>query len=108
MIERYGDHSANERTFLAWVRTVVAIVGFGLAAARIGQEKAAVWSEVLMLVAGAVVILLAFLRMHHVRKSIAAKKVIGDRALTADAFLLLMVAALFGLIAAFGIHVSPQ
>jgi putative membrane protein len=29
MIERYGDHAANERTFLAWVRTAVAIMGFG-------------------------------------------------------------------------------
>lgn len=29
MIERYSDHAANERTFLAWVRTAVAIMGFG-------------------------------------------------------------------------------
>ncbi|MGH7094460.1 MAG: YidH family protein, partial [Stellaceae bacterium] len=29
MIERYGDHAANERTFLAWVRTAVAIMAFG-------------------------------------------------------------------------------
>ena len=30
MIVNYADHSANERTFLAWVRTAVAIVGFRL------------------------------------------------------------------------------
>ncbi len=29
MIERYSDHAANERTFLAWVRTGIAIVAFG-------------------------------------------------------------------------------
>jgi putative membrane protein len=29
MIERYGDHAANERTFLAWVRTAIAIMAFG-------------------------------------------------------------------------------
>ena len=29
MIERYGDHAANERTFLAWVRTAVATMAFG-------------------------------------------------------------------------------
>lgn len=29
MIERYGDHAANERTYLAWVRTGVAVMAFG-------------------------------------------------------------------------------
>ena len=29
MIERYTDHAANERTFLAWVRTSIAIMAFG-------------------------------------------------------------------------------
>jgi len=29
MIKRYSDHAANERTFLAWVRTAVAIMAFG-------------------------------------------------------------------------------
>ena len=29
MIERYTDHAANERTFLAWVRTSIAIIAFG-------------------------------------------------------------------------------
>jgi putative membrane protein len=31
MIVRYGDHAANERTFLAWVRTGIAVVVFGFA-----------------------------------------------------------------------------
>lgn len=29
MIEHYTDHAANERTFLAWVRTAIAVMGFG-------------------------------------------------------------------------------
>jgi uncharacterized membrane protein YidH (DUF202 family) len=29
MIERYSDHAANERTFLAWVRTAIAVMAFG-------------------------------------------------------------------------------
>jgi putative membrane protein len=29
MIRGYSDHAANERTFLAWVRTGVAVVAFG-------------------------------------------------------------------------------
>src|SRR5580692_1317779 len=29
MIVRFSDHAANERTFLAWVRTAIAIIAFG-------------------------------------------------------------------------------
>ena len=29
MIRNFGDHSANERTFLAWVRTSIAVMAFG-------------------------------------------------------------------------------
>lgn len=29
MIEHYSDHAANERTFLAWVRTSIAVMAFG-------------------------------------------------------------------------------
>jgi putative membrane protein len=29
MIKHYTDHAANERTFLAWVRTAIAVMAFG-------------------------------------------------------------------------------
>jgi putative membrane protein len=29
MIKNYADHAANERTFLAWVRTAIAMMAFG-------------------------------------------------------------------------------
>jgi uncharacterized membrane protein YidH (DUF202 family) len=29
MIEGYRDHAANERTFLAWVRTGIAVIALG-------------------------------------------------------------------------------
>lgn len=29
MISHYSDHAANERTFLAWVRTAIAVTAFG-------------------------------------------------------------------------------
>lgn len=29
MIPRFSDHAANERTFLAWIRTGIAVLGFG-------------------------------------------------------------------------------
>jgi len=29
MIQSFGDHAANERTFLAWVRTGIAVIALG-------------------------------------------------------------------------------
>jgi putative membrane protein len=34
MIKRYTDHAANERTFLAWVRTAIAVMAFGFVIER--------------------------------------------------------------------------
>ena len=34
MIEHYTDHAANERTFLAWIRTAIAVMAFGFLVAR--------------------------------------------------------------------------
>ena len=34
MIEDYRDHAANERTYLAWVRTALAFMAFGLVVER--------------------------------------------------------------------------
>lgn len=36
MIRNFADHSANERTFLAWIRTAVAIMGFGFIVEKLG------------------------------------------------------------------------
>ncbi len=33
-IERLREHQANERTFLAWLRTSITLIGFGLAIHR--------------------------------------------------------------------------
>jgi putative membrane protein len=34
MIKRYSDHAANERTFLAWIRTAIALMAFGFVIER--------------------------------------------------------------------------
>jgi len=34
MIKNFNDHSANERTFLAWVRTSIAVIAFGFLVER--------------------------------------------------------------------------
>jgi putative membrane protein len=33
-IRNFSDHAANERTFLAWVRTAIALMGFGFVVER--------------------------------------------------------------------------
>ena len=68
MIERYSDHAANERTFLAWVRTAIAIMAFGFLvekfdlfvslASREGARAATVGGQTLGNIAGLVLILL--------------------------------------------------
>jgi putative membrane protein len=34
MIQNFSDHAANERTFLAWVRTGIAVMAFGFLVAK--------------------------------------------------------------------------
>lgn len=49
-IDRQREHQANERTFLAWLRTSIALIGFGFALARFGlflrQLETAVTKEI--------------------------------------------------------------
>ena len=37
MISSYSDHAANERTFLAWVRTGIAVIAFGFVIEKINR-----------------------------------------------------------------------
>jgi inner membrane protein YidH len=106
MIRNFADHSANERTFLAWVRTVIAIEGFGIAAARLSSPPPPVWTEILLLSVGGLVVLIAFLRMRTLRRRIDADDDLGDDGLGADAFLLALTAALFALLAVFSLHLG--
>lgn len=106
MISNYADHSANERTFLAWVRTAIAVVGFGVAAVRFGTNPAPVWSEVTLLVSGAIVVIIAFLRLRYVRARINAAEVFDDNPFAADGLLIALIVALFGMLAAFAVHIG--
>jgi putative membrane protein len=45
MIRSYSDHSANERTFLAWLRTAIAIVAFGVVVEKLNLFVLAVASS---------------------------------------------------------------
>ncbi|MCB1329338.1 MAG: DUF202 domain-containing protein [Maritimibacter sp.] len=106
MIPHFSDHASNERTFLAWVRTAIAVVGFGIAGARLGGAVPAQWADILVLGAGALVIGLAYLRMLIVRRRIDSQDPSTDEATPADAILALLVIAFFVLLGAFGLRLS--
>jgi inner membrane protein YidH len=45
MIKHYTDHAANERTFLAWVRTAIAVMAFGFLVERFDLFMSAIASS---------------------------------------------------------------
>ena len=45
MIAHYTDHAANERTFLAWIRTGLAVAAFGLLLAKLNVFLDAIAGE---------------------------------------------------------------
>jgi putative membrane protein len=104
MIRNYADHASNERTFLAWVRTAVAIVGFGIAVARLGSATVSAWTETGLVVSGGVVIVFAYLRMRSLRKRINHSDELDDGSERADGLLVAMVLALFATMVLFVIH----
>ena len=106
MIPDYQLHAANERTFLAWVRTAIAVVGFGLGAGRLGDAASQPWTEAALLLTGAVVVVLAFLRMRLLRRRIMDPDAEPEEGLAADGLLMLLVLALLATLGAFGLHLS--
>jgi putative membrane protein len=117
MIERFSDHAANERTFLAWVRTAIAVMAFGflverfdlfleIAGQSLGRRPLSLRGHVfgniagLMLIGfGAAIIILAILRFRKTAAEIdspATLPGLGERLDVALAALLAMLgAALF-------------
>ena len=93
MIERYSDHAANERTFLAWVRTAIAIMAFGFLVERfdlflrittrslagrsppLRSEVVGTTAGLVLIVLGGAVMVLAALRFRKTATAIAAEDV---------------------------------
>jgi putative membrane protein len=106
---RVRDHLANERTFLAWLRTGVATIVFGFAVGRFSialqeilqfEGKAAptpgltAWLGMVAIVAGVLAILAGHMRYHQTQTQI-------DRGTFAPPSLTIDISAL--LLAAFGL-----
>lgn len=79
---RITDHLANERTFLAWIRTALAIITSGLALGRLGSRLyphqlaplpilfSSTLLEIILTLLGTVLILVALLNFLSLRRSI--------------------------------------
>ena len=93
MINRYTDHSANERTYLAWIRTSIAIMAFGFLIERfdlfisylgkaVGDEKhfkPSLFAELVglsLFMVGVLIIVTATVRFFMYKKAIEADKTI--------------------------------
>jgi putative membrane protein len=91
MIKRYSDHAANERTFLAWVRTAIATMAFGFlierfdlfirfASREVGvvdtapSRNAADWAGLAFVVIGLAMIVVAAVRFFRTAKEIDSEQ----------------------------------
>jgi putative membrane protein len=88
VLERYSDHAANERTFLAWVRTALAVMAFGflvekfdlfleVASSSLTKRQFSAGSQVvgdiaglLLIPLGGIMMIVAAIRYRQVRLSI--------------------------------------
>ena len=104
MIRNFQEHAANERTFLAWVRTAIAVVGFGVGIGRLGHHPPSPWSEVALFVTGGVVVLLSYLRLRTKQREIDTEGEFIAEERPFDLLLLALVCSMFALMAFFTLH----
>ena len=117
MIPRYSDHAANERTFLAWVRTAIAVMAFGflverfdlflqIAGQTLGRHALSPTGQLVGNIAGLVLIglgactiILAIVRFRRTARQIDSEEALagpsGQPDLTLAALLAMLGAALF-------------
>jgi putative membrane protein len=113
MIRNFSDHAANERTFLAWVRTAIAVMAFGFLVAKfdlflkiaarslVGDQQTVAMPSggfggavgVVLILAGTVMVGLATVRFIHTGRTIDSADPGADSA-RADLMLAGMMVAL--------------
>ncbi|MGN6789927.1 MAG: YidH family protein [Rhodanobacteraceae bacterium] len=119
MIPRFSDHAANERTYLAWVRTAIAIMAFGFVIERfdlflaylsdsaktlIHRSHAAQFVGLALIVLSVVMMFTATVRYIHHRKSISAAEPGGYGSSLGDALLALLLICLGVFLIAYVAH----
>jgi putative membrane protein len=112
VINRYSDHAANERTFLAWVRTAIAVMAFGFlierfdlfirfAAPRIASNSDAVQGRnvadiagLAFVLMGMAMIVLAAVRFFRTAEQIDAQQTVSGPGVRFDLALALLLVLL--------------
>jgi putative membrane protein len=116
MIPKYTDHSANERTYLAWIRTAISIMAFGFLIEKfdlfieyistVSNGSVSITPSILttviglgLFLVGVIVILAATLRFFSYKKAIEAEEHFPYAVKRANLLLssLMIVVALFSL-----------
>lgn len=111
-IKNYNDHAANERTFLAWVRTSIAVTAFGFLVERFDLFLAIATSTALdrhviagrtefgrlaglaLIIAGVAMVVLAALRFLKTAKEIDSAKLVPGTGSRLDIALTALLALL--------------
>lgn len=127
MIPRFTDLAANERTFLAWVRTAVAIIAFGflvekfelflhyLARSQTGSTPeppvahhaidAAQTVGLLLVGLGIVMIAIAAMRFLSLRRRIRSEERVEAAPITMDVFLSILLVLVISFLVIYCVHV---
>ena len=113
MIRNFGDHASNERTFLAWVRTAIAVMAFGFiierfdlflkAAARdggggpsAGGQRVANFAGLAFIVLGTIMVIVAAARLFVTGKKIDSETAHAGAGTELDIALAALLALLGG------------
>lgn len=119
MIPHFSDHAANERTYLAWVRTAIAIMAFGFVIERFDlflvylsgragflaqRSHAAEIVGLALIVLSVLMVLAATLRYFHHRNAINAAREAGYGSALGDSLLGLMLVCLGVFLVAYVAH----
>ena len=114
MIKKYTDHAANERTYLAWIRTSIAIMAFGfliekfeLYLAFIGtslgdveQFQPSLSAQLVglsLFLVGILIIIASTVKFYLYKKDIDSEEIVshGSKKITATLSVLIIVMAIF-------------
>lgn len=115
MIRNFADHSANERTYLAWVRTSVAILGFGFVVERLGvigtptatgSQTGVSYTGALLMVTGVLLIITASVRFILTRRRLDSETVLETPAGAVNLLLAVALVLLAASLLIYAAHVS--
>ena len=102
MIARYTDHAANERTFLAWVRTALAVLASGSILARshpiassiLGRQGLPVGAGLGCVAVGVMLLIAAYRRFWQTRAAIDGADFSKPRGSTMEGVLAMSLAVI--------------